>query len=338
MTVTSEQAELLLNKDNSKIIQVYGNDEFSTIVDSSNNKVYLLSTTSISRYNVIAGFTVFGKCEILDRDKANIFVEYTGLHQGSKKIDKLDEKVIANYMLEYLEPDLNELIKFDNNFDLLESNLLAFNDKATEQLVLKTLQDAGLTQKKFTFAYTCSQMQYLEDSLYSFAKLDFCNNKYDICQRLDNGKYKVLAKNGTVGNYKKIASSYPDRIFIVFNQRPKLQEDLAKIEEIVLTKVDGSSYTAANEFIKLQSDLDRALDEEVQRIVALKGHVDVSKAYYVDLEVYAEDIAKSIRKYKNLTSTDEKQECIKYLTQVYSDAFIEVNKAKQSLLDLQKIK
>lgn len=333
MTVTSEQANLEVSKD-AKILQVYGEDEFCTIVNDG--LVYLLKTTQLSRYNVIAALDVSGNCTIYDRDRANLFVDYTGLHRNSIEIDKLDECQIVAYLKEYLQPDITTLIKFKKDFtEFLKFISIADTDIKTK--IYKALQNVNCLSTdnnlliNFTRAYTTDQMRYLEDHYYLFIVLNFETNKYAVCQKQENGKYIVFDKNGTVGTHKKLFQHKDTMAFFAFNKRPKSIENFSKIKEIVLKDLEDSSYNVANKFIKIQQELDDALDNEKQRILAKSIILDLSGIYHADLEVYAEEIAKLIRKYKKLTALDNKEELIEHLTKIYSDAFVEIEKAKASL-------
>ena len=335
MTVTTKEILELNFSEDQKLLQVYGDNLFSTI--KAGKFIYLLDSTRISKYNVIAQLDARGNCTIFNRDKANIFVDWSHEHYGKKgEIDELPEQQIKDYISSYLEPDLNYLVEFSK--DATEFNeMLSKATSNTQYEVTTALMNAGLLANSnmfltdFAIARTINQMQKFEEDLYTFAKIDVKNNKYDICSRLDNGKYKVIAKNGSIGNYKKMAANSDSIMFVVFNQRPKLIEELDKIETKVRQEVELSSYRAANKFVKIQEDLEKEIASNVQKITDTKGFIDLSKVHYPDLDVYAEDIAKKITKYKKLTEPEDKEEIIKSLTKVYSDAFIEINKSKTCL-------
>lgn len=335
MTVTTKEILELDFSEDQKLLQVYGDNLFSTI--KVGKFIYLLDSTRISKYNTIAQLDAKGNCTIFNRDKANIFVDWSHEHYGNKgEIDELPEQQIKDYISSYLEPDLDYLVEFSK--DTTEFNkMLSKANSNTQYEILTALMNAGLLANSnmflvdFTIAHTINQMQKFEEDLYTFAKIDVKNNKYDICSRLDNGKYKVIAKNGSIGNYKKMASNSDSVMFVVFNQRPKLIEELDKIETIVRQEVELSSYQAANKFIKIQETLEKEIASNIQKITDTKGFIDLSKVHYPDLDVYAEDIAKKITKYKKLTELEDKEEIIKSLTKVYSDAFIEINKSKTCL-------
>lgn len=335
MTVTTKEILELEFSEDQKLLQVYGDSLFSTV--KVGKFIYLLDSTRISKYNVIAQLDAKGNCTIFNRDKANIFVDWSHEHYGKRgEIDELPEQQIKDYISSYLEPDLDYLVEFSK--DSVEFNeMLSKANSNTQYEILTALMTAGLLANSnmflvdFALARTINQMQKFEEDLYTFAKIDVKNNKYDICSRLDNGKYKVIAKNGSIGNYKKMASNPDSIMFVVFNQRPKLIEELDKIETKVRQEVELSSYQAANKFIKIQEELEKEIASNVQKITDTKGFIDLSKVHYPDLDVYAEDIAKKITKYKKLTDLEDREELIKSLTKVYSDAFIEINKAKTCL-------
>ena len=324
MTVTTKEILELEFLEDQKLLQVYGDNLFSTI--KAGKFIYLLDSTRISKYNVIAQLDAKGNCTIFNRDKANIFVDWSHEHYGKKgEIDELPEQQIKDYLIEFSK----DTTEFNKMLSKANSN--------TQYEILTALMNAGLLANSnmflvdFTIAHTINQMQKFEEDLYTFAKIDVKNNKYDICSRLDTGKYKVIAKNGSIGNYKKMASNSDSVMFVVFNQRPKLIEELDKIETKVRQEVELSSYQAANKFIKIQETLEKEIASNVQKITDTKGFIDLSKVYYPDLDVYAEDIAKKITKYKKLTELEDKEAIIKSLIKVYSDAFIEINKSKACL-------
>lgn len=335
MTVTTKEILELEFSEDQKLLQVYGDSLFSTV--KVGKFIYLLDSTRISKYNVIAQLDAKGNCTIFNRDKANIFVDWSHEHYGKRgEIDELPEQQIKDYISSYLEPDLDYLVEFSK--DAVEFNEMLSKAKSNTQYeILTALMNAGLLANSnmflvdFVLARTINQMQKFEEDLYTFAKIDVKNNKYDICSRLDNGKYKVIAKNGSIGNYKKMAANSDSVMFVVFNQRPKLIEELDKIETKVRQEIELSSYQAANKFVKIQEELEKEIASNVQKITDTKGFIDLSKVHYPDLDVYAEDIAKKITKYKKLTEPEDKEEIIKSLTKVYSDAFIEINKAKTCL-------
>lgn len=335
MTVTTKEILELDFPEDQKLLQVYGDSQFSTT--KSGRFIYLLDSTRISKYNVIAQLDAKSNCTIFNRDKANLFVDWSHEHYGKRgEIDELPEQQIKDYIKSYLEPDLDSLAEFSK--DTYEFNeMLSKASSNTQYEVSTALMSAGLLSNSnmflvdFLIARTANQMESFESGLYTFAKIDVKNNKYDICSRLDNGKYKVIAKNGSIGNYKKMASNPDSIMFVVFNQRPKLIEELDKIESKVRVEVELSSYQAANKFVKIQEELEKEIASAIQKITDTIGFVDSSKIYYPDLDVYAEDIAKKITKYKKLTEPEDKEEMIKSLTKVYSDAFVEINKAKTCL-------
>lgn len=335
MTMTTKEILELEFLEDQKLLQVYGDNLFSTI--KVGKFIYLLNSTRISKYNVIAQLDARGNCTIFSRDKANIFVDWSHEHYGKKgEIDELPEQQIKDYISSYLEPDLDCLIEFSKDTTEFNKMLSKANSNAQYE-ILTALMNAGLLANsnmfltEFTIAYTINQMRTLEDAFYTFAKIDVKNGKFVICSRLDNGKYKIVAKNSPMPNYKKMAANSDYMMFVVFNQRPKLIEELDKIETKVRQEVELSSYQAANRFVKIQEDLEKEIASNVQKITDTKGFIDLSKVHYPDLDVYAEDIAKKITKYKKLTELEDKEAIIKSLTKVYSDAFIEINKSKTCL-------
>lgn len=344
MTATQLQLSLELS-DDAKLVQVYGEDEFSTVVD--NDLIYLLRTTKISKYNVIASVDAKLNCKIFDRDKANLFIDWSHEHYGKAgKIEDLSDEQIEYYISNYLEPDTVELLTFkpmdaykDNDFYkvVVQCNPDVQNEIFTSLCKLGVYAIPDVYYAPVTITYTQLQSDYLENKMYAFCKMNSAKNKYATCSRQDNGKYIVHGCNGTVGKIKKMSNQL-EHIAIFFDKLPSTLANTSKIEQAVKRDVEGSSYHVANRFIKLQSALDKAINKEVERIQNIKGHIDLANVNYPDLEVHAEQIAKLIRKYKNTNMLDVKQNITKELINVYVDAVKEIQKTVSSIKALNEIK
>lgn len=347
MTATQLQLSLELSE-NSKLIQIYGEDKFSTIVDG--NLVYLLKTTKISRYNVIASLDVKLNCKIFNRDLANLFVDWSHEYfEKPGKIEDLTDEQIAGIIANYLEPDTVELLTFkpmedyykdnDNDFSKVIQNFYSCEDQARvfEGLCkLKVYAIPDVWHYPVAFAYTQLQSDYLEQKQYSYCRLNATLGKYDICSRDDNGKYIVHAKNGSTRKLKKPFDGTMLTVF--FEQLPKTIEYKSKLEQVVKRDVEGSSYHVANRYIKLQSAYDKTIKNLIEDIQSTKGFIDLSSIEYPDFEVYAEAVALGIRKYKRQTALDEKQKTIEELTEVYSNILKETDKALKTVKHLKNLK
>lgn len=348
MTATQLQLSLELSE-NSKLIQIYGEDKFSTIVDG--DLIYLLKTTKISKYNVIASLDVKLNCKIFNRDLANLFVDWSHEYfEKPGKIEDLTDEQIAGIIANYLEPDTVELLTFKP----MESY---FNDKDTGDFynVVRNYESPRVQAELFeglcklgvyaisdtwyylvAFAYTQLQSDYLEQKQYSYCRLNATLGKYDICSRDDNGKYIVHAKNGSTRKLKKPFDGTMLTVF--FEQLPKTIEYKSKLEQVVKRDVEGSSYHVANRYIKLQSAYDKTIKNLIEDIQSTKGFIDLSSIEYPDFEVYAEAVALGIRKYKRQTALDEKQKTIEELMEVYSNILKETNKALKTVKHLKSLK
>lgn len=345
MTVTEQILELQLS-DKAKIVQTYGdNNAFCTVVDENSSLLYLLSTTVVSKYNIIATIDPKLTCTIYNRDKANLFVDWSHEHYGNKgNIEDLPDEQIAWYISNYLELDTIQALKFSykNNSTDFDTVLYKFEEKDHLHILDMLRQQGfidtnGLWTTEFLLAYTQMQADHFEEAQYSFCKLNATKKHYDICTRREDGKYNIISKNGSIGKIRKRFNERQDTIVVFFNQRPKVREQENKIKNVVLRDINDSSYTVANRFIRLQYKTEQLLDEQIQRITELKGSIDLSKVTYPDIEVYAEEIAKQLRKYKKVEEDSVKEEIIQHLTELYTNAFIELDKAKACIKALSEV-
>ena len=344
MTATQLQLSLELS-DDAKLVQVYGEDEFSTVAD--NDLIYLLKTTRISKYNVIASIDAKLNCKIFDRDKANLFIDWSHEHYGKAgKIEDLSDEQIEYYISNYLEPDTVELLTFkpmdaykDNDFYkvVAQCNPDVQNEIFTSLCKLGVYAIPDVYYAPITIAYTQLQSDYLENKMYAFCKMNSAKNKYATCSRQDNGKYIVHGCNGTVGKIKK-SHNQLEHIAIFFDKLPSTLANSSKIEQVVKRDVEGSSYHVANRYIKLQSAYDKIIKNLIEDIQSTKGFIDLSSIEYPDFEVYAEAVALGIRKYKRQTALDEKQKTIEELMEVYSNILKETNKALKTVKYLKSLK
>lgn len=346
MSVTEKQLNLA-DLANAKVLQTYGESKFCTVVQD--NLIYLLNSTIISRYNTIATIDVRGHVEIYDRDKANIFVDWSHEHYGKKgNIEDLSNEQIGNYIYSYIAVDTTALIKFNNTtFTEAFKNIIDKFSAESQLAIFDGLMKMGVYANgefKVPYArlYNQEQADWSNTELYSFIKLDAATQKYDICSRTDDEKaiakdrnYIVHSKNG---NIKKIFSDFDNKLFVIFNSRPKSKQNTAQIEEQVRIDVEGSSYAAANKFVVLECKFCKSLEEVSQAIANKQGYVDLAKVHQPEIDPYAELIAKTVRAYKRLDDTKktEKEHLINVLVEAYSNAYKELQKAQDSLKELYK--
>lgn len=343
MSITEKVLDLHLSE-NVKLVQVYGQDnKFCTVIDG--DTLYLMKSTIISKYNIVASFDIQGHYVIYDRDKANVFVDWSHEHYNKAgNIEELPEHQIGAYLVSYLENDINELIKFDQyeltgNFERI---LKGFTEIEQAKL-FKALEDMKVYKNgKFIVPYaqmhSASQMTWADDKLLHFMKLDCDRHFYDACTRTTDGGYKVVAKNHGVGNYNKLAANSVSRCYIAFNKTDAISTSNVNIEQKVLEDIEGSSYAAANQFINLECKFEKSLEELTSIVANKKGYVNLDNIHHPDVEKIAESIARRINAYKRAKDDIVKrQELLKGLIEDYTAAYAELQKAQDSLRELHSL-
>jgi hypothetical protein len=332
MVETSEQAALNFTE-NAKVVQVYDKGRFSTAVDGNN--LYLLFTTKISRYNVIASFDKRNNVVVYDRDKANLFVNYSHEHFGkSGDIDKLPESQIIDYLLSYLEPDLASLIKFENpkiENDFLQEIISRYPEDIQNR-IHKGLDELGVVGIQYLQAFTQSQIKWCSDRKYYYICLDTSNNKFE----MTNSDFSKVIKNGSCGSWKYLLSNQ-NAFVIYFNRTDDNSMFNEDLELQVSLDMQGTPYAAASRFIKLEDEFTKALNELVDVVAKQQGTVDMSIVYYPTVEQYSESIAKSIRSYQKETDERKRHDIFDGTKKLYSDAYNELQKAQTSLRKLHEI-
>lgn len=342
MTATTEQ----MNFKDAKVVQTLKDNKFSLLM--KDELLYLFNSTVCTNQSVIASINVKCDCTLYCRDLANLFVsEMTNDYEVEALPDEKIKQIISNI----IEPYTVELLKFKlysendttiDNCDFMKV-ISKFESPEDQCKLFESLCDMKVYSMPGTFyipiaiAYTQLQSNYLEDKMYSFCKINSTRNKYATCSRTETGKYIIHGKNGTVGKIKGYFSDNQDALTIFFEQRPQKSCDTDKIRKQVELDVVGSSYVAANRYIKLQTAYESLIQEQIERIQRIKGVIDISTINYPDLEVYAEQIAKLIRKHKNSKDAIVKDNILKELTVVYSNAEEEIEKAKITVEHLKKI-
>lgn len=345
MTNTQTLMDLPITE-NAQLISIYG-DRFCTIIE--NDRLYLLKSTVISRYNVIAEINIMKDTIIYDRDKANLFVDWSHEHFGkSGNIEDLSEQQIKDYISSYLEEDLLKLIKFDLTEVTGDFLRIIRKFDVNKQIkifdALEKMKVYDKEQRVFTVPYiqamTVKMLEWNEDNLFSFIKLDAVKQNYDICQRtIDNG-YIIIAKNGSCGTFKKIAKDVDNKICLVFNQQPKKEYSNSKTDIMIETKVQEdlsklTSYTAANQFVKLEERFSKSIDELISISANKDCFVDLKEVYYPQIDKSIEQIAKLVRRYQYLQkqnlATSEQEEIVVKLHKEYKTCYEELEKAQKSL-------
>lgn len=340
--MTTELQMTLSITDNAKLVSIYG-DKYVTIIED--NLLYLINSTVISKYNAIASIDIAGNCAIYDRDKANCFVDWSHEHYGKRgQIDELPESQIKTYLATYLHEDTYSLIQFNHKqLDGKFKQLLDRFDSDSRMSLLAALSDSGLYNdiagvfKPYTYLTSKDQMQWAHDNMYSFIFINATTQKYDCCRRIADGKYEVIAKNGSCGSWTKVCKDLENCCCIIFNEKPASGVELSEdVEKQILEDMESSAYHAANKFIKLEEAFNKELDAFVLDVTESKGFVDLEKIHRPDVEVYAETIAKEIRAYKREhDSLLRKEACKAALVKAYHSAYTELTKAQDSLKALR---
>lgn len=350
---TEAQINLSLTE-NAKIISIYGNSEFCTVLEG--DKLYLLKSTIISKYNVIASMAIDKTVTIYDRDKANLFVDWSHEHFGKHgEIDELPESQIKDYIVLYLESDINKLIKFDNVE--FSGNFKRIFDKYSlehKNEILKGLEKMGVYKNnKFIIpwcqAYTIGQINDSIENLRPFIKLNFKKQRYDICRMLATNKWHIFAKNGNVGTDKKLISDKEDCCFIMFDDSGDLKEnsvsskELEEIKNKITLKIKedlqrGSGYAAANQFVKIEEDFNKKVENLVTQASDKNLFIDLEDIYYPNIDKQTERVSILIRKYSKLDKTNniEIDSIEKELQELYEFIYNELQKAQVSLMTLQQ--
>lgn len=343
-SITEVQMQINLSKD-AKLSQIYGKNKFSTVIDG--DIIYLMSSTHISKYNVIAMITS-DNCQIVDRDKANIFVDWSHEHFGNPdKIESLSNERICNYIMSYLEPELTSLITFSKTeiSEELSNILNRFSKESKEELftALSKAELFDLTTNNFNVPYTRlttkKQMEWAHENMYTFIFLNADNATYDCCSREKSGAYNIIAKNGRCGSWKQIEKQKDNAICLIFDQTPLKDPNDEKIDAQVREDICGSSYKAANKFIILEEKFSKSLNEVINVITAKQGVLDLQKVHYPDVNTHAENIAKIVRAYNKLDETNfvEKEELTLKLKETYKIAYEELQKSQDSLKELHEL-
>lgn len=343
MSITEKVLDLHLSE-NVKLVQVYGQDnKFCTVIDE--DILYLMKSTIISKYNIVASFDIQGHYVIYDRDKANVFVDWSHEHYGKKgNIEDLPEEQIGSYLTSYLENDINELIKFDQ-YELSGNfkRILSEFPEDIQNNIFKALETIQVYKDgKFIVPYaqmhSVSQMNWADDKLLHFIKLNSKKQFYDICTRTRDGGYKIIYVNKGLLAYKRLASDKNSCCYIAFNKTDVISTSNVNIEQKVLEDVEGSSYVAANQFINLECKFEKSLEELTNIVANKKGYVNLDNIHHPDVDKIAESIARRINAYKRAKDDIVKrQELLKGLIEDYTAAYDELQKAQDSLRELHSL-
>lgn len=332
MVGTVELSEIEVT-DNAKLVQVYADGKFSTAIDG--DKLFLLSTTQISRYNVIASFDNKGHSVIYDRDKANVFVDWSHEHFNQPgDLEKLPEYRIVEYLTNYLDQDLLKLITFTKDTTEIMEVVNKFDEhnKAKIMKAFENLNVLGDYTVPLTQAYTLNQVNYLYEKNLYYACFDTQNQKYDIT---NNGDFSKTYKNGSTGSWKRMLESSTSYIFFF-----KRTDTSTFYEENILKMIDedleGNPYKAANKFIDLENRFTKEIEKAVSNIANIKGFINTDTVYYPNIDDFVENIAKSIMAYQKTNNSIEKAKHRSDLVNLYSNCYLELQKGQDTLRKVTK--
>lgn len=332
---TSQLVLDLVLTENAELSEVYGKGQFCTVIE--NDLLYLLRTTYISKYNAIASFSIEGNCTIYNRDFANCFVDWSNEFYGkSGSIEDLSDDKIKELLKSYLEPDILNLMRF-NNTELSGNFKRIFEtfSKEDQEKILEGLQRLGVYKNnKFIIPWTqitsMKQIKWSNEKLFSFAKLNVENMHYDICSRTLNGGYNVIAKNGNCCTDKQFTKDSENKCYIIFDTSCLSTIYNKNIAGQVKEDLKGSSYYAANKFIKIEEKLIKDLDTLIEEASKKLLHVDMSKVEYPNIDHLAEKIAKYVKAYQKSEDIAEKAELTCALKEVYTEAYDNLQKSQVS--------
>ena len=321
--------------ENAELSEIYGKGQFCTIIE--NNLLYLLRTTYISKYNAIASFSINGDCIIYNRDFANCFVDWSHEFYGkSGNIEDLPDDKIKELLKSYLEPDIIHLMTFSNTeFSGNFKRIFETFSKENQEKILEGLQKLGVYKNnKFIIPWlqvtTKKQIEWSHEKLFSFIKLNTENMHYDICSRTLNGGYNIAAKNGNCCTDKQFTKDLENKCYIIFNASCLSTIYNKNIVEQIKEDLKGSSYYAANKFVKIEEKLIKDLNILIEDAAKKNLFVDMSKVQYPDIDEFAEKIAKSVKSYQKSNDVVEKAEIFCALKEIYSAAYDNLQKSQAS--------
>lgn len=336
MVQTPEQKLKIHLTNDARLIQVYDDGKYSTVVDG--DLLYLLSSTKIHPSNTIATIDATLNCVIYDRDKANCFVDYSHEHfRNAAPIDYLPESKIQNYITNYLCEDIMWLLQFkpcDTNKEL-DTVINKFPENLQKK-IQKSLVELGVTGVPYIRAYNAFQMTELYEKKYYYACFNLESMRYELT---NNGDFSKTFKNGSCGSWNQLTNIGRDKGYVFFFDKLDIEPIVSEgLLEQIDFDVKNSPYKAANKFLILEDKFTKAMDIAVKQIIEKQGFCDTSSAYYSSIEPYTESIAKAIRKYQNSNDTKLKAQCKSDLLNYYSNSYKELQKMQDKLKELHNLK
>lgn len=326
----------VLDKQKVEVISIYSQGKYQTV--KKDGLMYLVLTNSKEEI-VIASFTPSKECVVFNRDLALCWISANTTEH--RKLERLSDEQLRGVLSYWLESDLNALLTFDRTS--IEGDFKRIFDTFTPILQKRILE--GLEQLevykdgKFIVPYrqltTSAQMDWASKKLYPFAKLCSEQGHYDICKRTIDGGYVIAAKNGACGSFRKIEKDREHRVVIIFDKPVKpLVKDTNIINQIK-EDLKGTSYAAANKFVKLEEKLIKEYDMLVETVTSKQGFIDSSTLAYPNIEEETNAIASMVRKAQKAEGS-EKQAYIDSLIETYNKAYSKLQSSKTALEELYK--
>lgn len=330
MTESEKLLELEI-PENFKLIQVYDNGRYSTIV--AGDRVFLLFTTKVSKYNIIATFDKYENWVIYNRDRANMFVDWS--HEAFNKehpvqLDKLSDAQLAEYLVSYLASDIKYLLKFELTDEIL--NLVKEFPENFQKTINKGLDELCLSGNHgipFTRVYTQNQVNWFFNRKFYYICMNLETKKFEVT----NGTFTKVFKNGSAGTWKQLLSNPKCYIFF-FNRTDDTTlygEDLDRQVNFDLQK---SPYEVANSFLKLESKFAKAMDNTVSFITGKTGAIPADMVYYSDIEQSVESVSNDIRLWQKSKDLDIKAKCFSDIKNTYECIYGELQHMQDALRKL----
>lgn len=314
-----------------RLLQIYTNS-YCTIIDG--DYLYLVENVQINPRNVIAKIDVKENCEIIDRNKANVFIEFSNMHFGCKdNIENLSAQQIQQYIIDFLVQDINELLTFNQiDYSYIEKlvNYFAVEDR---KVIYKRMSQLEIDKTlKFTRVYSFEQLNYLLDRQYAYICLNINKKKWAV----SDGTNKHYYCNGSGGPWKKLRSSL-DFYYIIFFDKSSKCHLLSKDTEALLRRdVELETSTIITHLLKLEDKLTKSLNEMISLLTLKHGLIKVEDVHYPDIADAIDTLEVLLNNYKNANTKEDKLSMFNLLKDKYSYIYSEFSKAQNSLKNLYK--
>lgn len=321
--------------ENARLLQIYSG-QYCTVIDD--DKLFLIEGTKIQKTNAIAILDVKENCTIINRDKINVFIDFSNEHFGNNDaIDRLPESKIIEYVVEFLLTDINELITFNcKNFDYIDNLLSNFNDKDKKDFYA-ALDNVKLFKNfavPYTRVYSLSQINYLLEKGYYYICINTQRNRYAV----SSTNYKKYYSNGACGPWKKLQKSLDFYYVIFFKVSDEAQVDTKDIYKILEKDLSTNNtiYKTANALLQLEERLTKSLNEVINIASNKLGIVKIDTAYYPKIDDIVEQIVQQMHAYHKC-SLENKSKHFEALKELYTNVYKELQKSQDSLKNIYAI-